>query len=233
MSAIETTDPRVVRAVLGRLAEQNERTARPMAERITRKATAAASAKREQAIEGPTDAQDGYIRKLLADLGKLNADQAARVTEWYDRGISKARASKFIDELKAQITAQTPAAPAAEPRRFDDFADVPDGNYAIMRDREADHVDFYRVSREQGKGKWAGRTFVKVQERAGGELYPIEPKGRQFAILREIREAGPKASAELYATKERRCYACNTQLTDPTSRAELIGPECKRKGRGF
>jgi Family of unknown function (DUF6011) len=241
MSITETIDPRTVAAVLGRLVEHNERTARPMAARLAEvKADRVRRPQAEVTVDQPrgaamTDLTREHVERLLGWLTERDADQAAPIRQWFveradsPEGLSQRSASMLIDQLKARLD-RTPRRPAA--RQFDDFADVIDGNYAIMRDADSDHVDFYRVSRSESK-RQPGRVWIKVQERAGGDLYPIEPYARQFAILRDIRAAGPQAAAELYADKERRCYVCNTGLTDPTSRADLIGPECKRKGRGF
>src|SRR6188508_1762759 len=57
---------------------------------------------------------------------------------------------------------------AAPAKTVEDWADIADGNYAYLYNGK---THFYRVVRVEGKAKWAGRTFVNVQERASDELY--------------------------------------------------------------
>lgn len=143
------------------------------------------------------------------------------------RALTIGGASQLIGELKArpkgtvpgvatlmQAATTAPTAPAALP-------DVPAGRYAI----EADGVvKFYRVDRPT-EGRWAGRTFVKVQ--ASDDLHPVRGEGaRQVleAIAVDPREASLRYGREIGA-----CGVCGRTLTDETSRANGIGPICASK----
>lgn len=103
-----------------------------------------------------------------------------------------------------------------------DLPDVPAGHYAIASTGNND-LAFYRVDRPT-EGRWAGRTFVKLI--IGGR--PDTPVGRAAVpgILARIAAAGIAEAATLYGREIGRCYVCNRTLTDETSRAYGIGPDC-------
>lgn len=109
--------------------------------------------------------------------------------------------------------------------------DITDGNYAFPYKGK---THFYRVSRREGKGKWAGRTFVNVQERASDELYRIDDRKRQTAILHSIREHGVTASHLLFSTEMGQCWHCLKSLTDETNPYKVhgLGPVCGPKVMG-
>lgn len=83
---------------------------------------------------------------------------------------------------------------------------------------------FIRVERP-AKGKWAGRTFAKVQH---GDIFVQAHFGTQVNYLNQI-AADPQAAGLRYATELGRCSRCNRTLTTEESRARGIGPECWRK----
>lgn len=102
--------------------------------------------------------------------------------------------------------------------------DVPAGYYAIDGNK-GEETKFYRVDRPN-EGRWAGRTFVKVQ--ASGDFYPIKNETEIMRILLEI-AVDSEASTRRYGREIGRCGRCNRILTDDTSRAEGIGPVCREK----
>lgn len=111
------------------------------------------------------------------------------------------------------------AAPEATPAPA---ADVPAGHYAIPSTGDND-LAFYRVDRP-AKGAYAGRTFVKLV--VGGHPDRNVPRSHVAGILARIAadpDAGPR-----YGQTIGRCCRCNRHLTDETSRAAGIGPECRR-----
>lgn len=102
-----------------------------------------------------------------------------------------------------------------------DLPEVPAGHYAV--DGEDGTLKFYRVDRPT-EGRWAGYTFVKVQ--ASDDLYPVKG-GAATAILAKIAEA-PVEAMTRYGQEIGSCGRCNRTLTDETSRAFGIGPDCRK-----
>lgn len=100
-------------------------------------------------------------------------------------------------------------------------ADVPAGYYAIEADGT---TKFYRVDRPT-EGRWAGRTFVKVQ--ASDEFYIVRGRAVEEILLTIAMDT--KAAMALYGRRLGRCGVCNRTLTDETSRALGIGPVCREK----
>jgi hypothetical protein len=96
---------------------------------------------------------------------------------------------------------------------------VPAGRYSIICDGT---VKFYRVDKPT-EGRWAGRTFVKVQ--ASGEFYPVRNSMARaeilFAIAHDVRAASIRYGRELGV-----CGVCGRTLTNEESRAAGIGPVC-------
>lgn len=108
----------------------------------------------------------------------------------------------------------------------DGFTDVPAGHYAVPSLTGNNDLDFFRVDRPY-EGRWAGRVFVKRV--IGGR--PNSPvRGRTYTeALLAIRAAGAAEAARRYAQELGRCSRCNRHLTDETSRAYGMGPECRSK----
>lgn len=199
-------------------------------------------------IDGPSQAQQDLISKLIGDLRKMDAatGQAAfdftakhrddftggregTASAWITRLINKAK------ELRgAPTAAAAPVAAVAAPAKpaYDKYDDITDGNYAYERDGK---THFYRISRSEGKGQYAGRTFLNIQERASEQLFNVRgawPVRR--AILDAIRTAGVEASHLLYSTTLTRCWHCNILLTDTDNPYKVhgLGPVCGPKVMG-
>lgn len=116
-------------------------------------------------------------------------------------------------------------APVAAPRvERPVTADVPEGHYAIASSGSND-LAFYRVDRPT-EGKWAGRCFVKLV--VGGHPDSRVRRDAVQGVLARIVEAGVVESGRLYGREIGRCCRCNRTLTDEVSRAEGIGPECRK-----
>lgn len=95
------------------------------------------------------------------------------------------------------------------------------GYYALRTPGSADEIHYYRITRSK-------RGYVKVQEQASDTLYPVDYR-RALAVVKAIIETGEEAARHLYADTLERCYACGRTLTDETSRALRIGPDCRSK----
>lgn len=100
-------------------------------------------------------------------------------------------------------------------------AEVEAGRYALHTE---DGVKFYRVTK--GKGRWAGRTFVEAQ--ASDDHYPIRNAQARQEILDAI-AVNPLEAEQLYGRELGKCSRCGRTLTDETSRAYGIGPDCRNK----
>jgi hypothetical protein len=130
-------------------------------------------------------------------------------------GISSSEASALITALFA-----APRVAAASRTRVA-LPDVAAGHYAV----EVDGVlKFFRIDRPT-QGKWKGYTFVKVQ--ASDDYFPVKGAAAKFVL--ESVEVDPAAAGERYGREIGRCYVCNRTLTDETSRALGIGPDCRSR----
>lgn len=86
-------------------------------------------------------------------------------------------------------------------------------------------VKFYRV-KKMIEGNWAGKVFVDAQ--ASDDYYPVRSPETLAGVLTAI-ASDPAAAALLYANELNRCSRCGRTLTDETSRAVGMGPECRSK----
>lgn len=158
-------------------------------------------------IPAATEKQVAYINKLCADR-QLDAPDTSALT--------RRSASKLIDALRATPLPAKPVAPIAAP--------VPDGYYAIDG-TGSQPVDFYRVNTPTS-GWWSGYTFVSQVVGGQGD-HPVRDRNRRANIIRSIQKATPSAAAERYGQEIGRCGICNRTLTDETSRAIGVGPDCR------
>lgn len=98
------------------------------------------------------------------------------------------------------------------------------GHFAVRVDG-SDVVKFYRAKLIT-EGRWVGKVFVDAQ--ASDDFYPVKTPATLTDVLTAIL-ADPHAAEELYGQELGQCYRCNRTLTDETSRALGIGPECRSK----
>lgn len=160
------------------------------------------------------NAEDYVIaaRKYIDKMDAANAwtpGKEGNASRWIGNLIKKVR------ELKARpVEVTAPANAAADAS----FQDIPNGYYAVG-DAGPDDIHFFRISRFRDGG-------IKVQEQASDTLHPVRRGGRRTAILTTILHVGPAAASALYGQTIGRCGRCNRTLTDATSRARGIGPDC-------
>ena len=177
-----------------------------------------------------TDGQKAMIRKIrnmkATEVNPIITD--AEIEELKFADIGELKNLIFSLPWPAKKAAQEISKPAAEVKKFDDYADVVNGNYAYAYNGKA---HFYRVTREEGKGKWAGTTFINVQERASDELFRVYGYDMKKSILSEIRKAGISESQKLFAEKLGRCWRCGKSLTDELNpyKDQGLGPDCGTK----
>lgn len=204
---------------------------------------------------GITEPQEKLIEnRLLPELQTINAEVYGIAHDWYRDmraagKMTKAKATEMIGRLKHHCGYEekgwakradfrvegrpdremdVPAKIAPEP--IDYFDDIPDAYYALRDAEDSSHIIFYRVSTWARPWKDEDRPGRKVQHVVGGDkLYPMNRVAAR-TILRQIREAGPRKAAKLYADEIGQCCRCNRTLTDDHSREVGMGPTCESKG---
>jgi|SRR5579872_1896679 len=106
------------------------------------------------------------------------------------------------------------------------YPDVPAGHYAVASLTGNNDLDFFRVDRP-ADGPYRGRTFVK---RVIGGRPNVNVRGRTAVLaLKAILAEGIEAAGQRYGVELGQCCRCNRHLTDATSRALGIGPDCRAK----
>lgn len=132
-----------------------------------------------------------------------------------EQGMAKSAAHQVIDDLM-----KLPAKPVAAAQKVE--GEVPAGRYALRIDGV---VKFYRLDRPT-EGRWAGYVFLKAQ--ASDDLWPVKNTMEKARILGLIAQ-DTLAAERLYGMELGRCSRCGRTLTDETSRAYGIGPDCRNK----
>ena len=174
---------------------------------------------------------------VIGEAARKWTDNVTASGQWsYDK-THKFSISKWIDSLKAK-NAELNAIVKNEPRTT--TGPVLTGNvehdaliirenrsgkpmpqyYAIVEDGI---TKFFRVKAGTKPGWW----WIDAQ--ASDDFHPIKNVARKNEILRAIVAAGPEASMRLYGQQLGSCGRCHRTLTDETSRANGIGPECEGK----
>lgn len=165
--------------------------------------------------------QIAFILDMLAEVfpGQPAADVLAAAVA---RGgfATRDAVRTSIDALIARRDAVRAAARSARPAAAV-TPSVPFGHYALPG-AEAGAWEFYVV--REGKGKWAGRTFVN---RYRSDYTDRLTAGQQSAIMGRI-AADVETAGQAFARETRHCRRCARRLTDiPTAeRNGGWGPEC-------
>lgn len=182
-----------------------------------------------------SEGQVRYMDNLISWITEKDEAAGAAARTWTDNvtaagkwEIGRDNPSKFsisgwINRLKAKNEALNTAAKAAPVTitQADDFADVPDGYYAVDG---PEGMKFYRFRTAGPNATYPGRRNLRVQ--ASDEFHPIRSRATRTAVLTAIREAGPADSMALYGQHIGSCGRCNRTLTDAVSRSRGIGPDC-------
>lgn len=152
------------------------------------------------------------------------------------QGFAKRAASDFIskykdlprksqDAVKAEAIAPgapigATAAPVALPVRTDKSGKPLPQYYAV---EIGGTVKFFRIK----AGRKPGFYFIDAQ--ASDDFHEIRSYSTKMEIIKAILDFGPDAAQEAYGQEIGRCGRCYRTLTDATSRARGIGPECWSK----
>lgn len=162
--------------------------------------------------------QISFYNSLLDQISRLGdfAPEVIAVAREAFPAKTTSDASEAIKRATATV-ARLRVAKAAAPK-----PSVVSGFYAIVD--AAEITKFYKVE-VVTEGKWAGRTFVKVQ--ASDDLYPI--KGETAKAVLALIAADPAGASKRYGHSLGKCGVCGRTLTDEVSRANGIGPICANK----
>ena len=193
-----------------------------------------------------SEGQVRYMDNLISWITEKDAVAGAAARSWTD-GVTAAgkwsydKADKFsisawIDRLKAknatlnEATKNEPVAPAGPVTtrklvQHDELIkrETKTGKpmpqyYAVEEDGE---LHFFKIKAGTKPGWW----WIEAQ--ASDEFHPVKNVGTKNAILDAIIAAGPEACMRRYGNEIGSCGRCHRTLTDPTSRANGIGPECE------
>lgn len=147
-----------------------------------------------------------------------------------EQGFARAAGSAFITKYKdippaaAEVAREEAVNPGPGTTLAKAAVEVPAGRYAVI-DPTDGVFKFFHLDRPT-EGRWKGYTFLKV--RASDDLHSIRAKGHRDAVIAEIAKDVEEAQTQ-YGVKLGRCYRCGRTLTDETSRALGIGPDCRSK----
>lgn len=138
--------------------------------------------------------------------------------------IEKVQGKWTVFHNSGDCVSRIPAQPERQP-----YPQVKAGHYAVPSLTGNNDLDFFRVDRPTD-GPYRGRTFVK---RIIGGRPSVAVRGvtaRQ--ALEAILAFGEDKATTVYGQEIGRCGKCNRHLTDETSRARGIGPDCWAQGYG-
>lgn len=175
-----------------------------------------------------TEAQAKWIVDILV---KREVPGAAQTFIRLEQGLAKRAGSDFITANKnaplkpvapVAIKQDYPGQPSFQNNSPAAGDEVPAGRYALRVDGV---VKFYKLDRPT-EGKWAGYVFLKVQ--ASDDLYLVRSRMERDRIIAEIAQ-DVLGAERLYGMELGKCSRCGRTLTDETSRAYGIGPECRKK----
>lgn len=186
------------------------------APRATETAQAAARETAKGSFRPMTEPMKKYLDILVAERDTTLF--AARVALFREGSLGFDGARTLIDQLK-----KAPKVGQHSNVERTPLPEVPEGRYAVV-DPTDGVLKFYRVDRPT-EGRWAGRTFVKVQ--ASDELHRVSYT-RTSAVLAEIAK-DPRAASLRYGQELGKCGVCGRTLTDESSRSAGIGPICASK----
>ena len=159
------------------------------------------------------------MNDIAAMLGKSPLEDQDGFYEMV-KGVSRIKGSEMITSLKVErdkLKVEKPA--AAAPVAPATGAKVSDGRYAVEHQGV---LKFYKVNTPTD-GRWAGFTFVDVY--ASDERHAIRNRATRNEILALI-AVDETGAAQRYGQEIGKCGRCGRTLTDETSRARGIGPDC-------
>ena len=163
-----------------------------------------------------------YLRGLRdgKDLSPLTQEQIDWLMEadfdTFPSLLPKKRMSQVIEQLKDLKWL---------PKNRSEKSDLPDGRYGIKNvPGHKNTVSFFRL-RTPKDGDWAGYQFID-QIVGHGKRFPVKEADTRKKIRDLIMEQGVVECLQLFGKEFEHCGRCGRELTDDTSRARGIGPDC-------
>lgn len=181
-----------------------------------------------------TEPQAKYVVAIALDREGVTDAMLKSLAERLEQGFAKHAASQFITTYKglpyrskapsaAMMEAVAPGASGDEFRAAQSVVktrpEVADGRYAVEHEGV---LKFFKLK----NGRKAGFVFLDVQ--ASDDWHPIRNPKRIDEILALI-AADELTAARRYGQELGKCSRCGRTLTDETSRAYGIGPDCRSK----
>jgi hypothetical protein len=151
-----------------------------------------------------------FAEDTLADLNAVIAGEAIPSKHASNLITCLFQCSKKTSEKASEQQWEQPPTPT-----------VAEGRYALVIEGV---TKFYKVDCPT-QGKWKGYTFVKVM--ASDTEYPV--KGATKAQVLDQIAVNPIEALARYGKEIGSCGRCGRVLTDETSRAIVIGPDCRAK----
>ena len=190
-----------------------------------------------------TEGQRNYMELLISWIAEKSPEDAAKARAYTDGMTERGRwepgrggnVSVWIDRLKAKNESlkNAPKAPVVEDAP--PTANVEHAELIVRENKsgkpmpmyyavEIDGVTkFYRVKAGTKPGWW----WIDAQ--ASDDFHSIRNVATKNTILRAIIDQGAEECARNYGRLIGSCGRCHRTLTDATSRANGIGPECEGK----
>lgn len=159
-----------------------------------------------------------------SDFAQSLADQHRRTGRLSPRQIAAGAKMRDTCERRRAERGDDPERPDDKRPAPAPAATVEPGRYAINL-ADGHGTRFFKVDAPED-GRWRGYTFV--DEQASDDYYPVKNRDRRATILAAI-AIDPHAALIRYGRELGRCGRCGRTLTDATSRANGIGPECAQK----
>lgn len=172
-------------------------------------------------------------KEYLLDLVNTRVMKDSERREAFKRisaGLTKKQASEWIDRALA-----LPKQSSEFAHRLEEMPRVPDGRYAIMinstvANEDVETLKFFKV-KTPTDGKWQGFTFLDAgRGGAHGDLQwtPVKALPYKMKVLKQIAK-NPESAGKKFGQEVGVCCRCGRSLTDETSRAMGIGPDCAGK----
>jgi len=179
-----------------------------------------------EAFVGPptaSESQLSYLRGLRdgKDLSSLTQEQIDWVMQadfdTFPSELPKFRMSQVIEQLKDLPWL---------PKNRGEKSDLPDGRYGVENvPGHKNKVSFFQL-RTPKQGDWVGYQFTD-QIVGHGKRYPVKEPDIRKKIHGLIKEQGVNECLMRFGIEFKHCGRCGRELTDDTSRAWGIGPDCR------
>jgi hypothetical protein len=129
----------------------------------------------------------------------------------------------------APVAAQDAPRVSSFAEALDSLADLPDGYYAVPSVTGSNDLTFARIWTNQGRVNPANKGKRGVTHIVGGDKDSRVGAEWITKFAAAVRAIGTEEAQSTYGRAIGSCGACGRTLTDETSRARGLGPECAGK----